>query len=235
MTFSPDLHNVSMLGAGDRLRTVGWLRPDHEFTRGSVSDEFLAILKHHIATAFQPVAFGGWHDCEFCDACKGYGNLIVPTSEVVYVAPEMIVHYITEHEYCPPNEFVDAVVDCPVQESPEYMALMKPYFSYFRITEPDPLPTEEQLVQLSRLLTRAFRDISRLCRESRPEAARVLADACEELPEKLSGCGLWYRHIFARLIRNGCETNPELLDYLTAYNDIFGEDTDPDTTEYLNR
>lgn len=132
MAYYPDLHNKSMLGDGERLRTVGWLHPDYAFTQGDISDNmFRAVLEHHVSTAFEPFFFLGWHDCEFCDASKGYTNLIIPTVDAVYVAPEMIVHYIDEHGYLPPTEFIKAVVDCPAQDSPEYMALMKPYMSYF--------------------------------------------------------------------------------------------------------
>ena len=235
MTYSPDLHNESMVGAGGQLRTVGWLHPDHEFARGTVPEDFTKVLHDHVSTAFAPMAFGGWHDCEFCDDSKGFGNLIVPTLDVVYVAPEMICHYIAQHGYRPPQEFVEAVMDCSEQSSPEYMDLVRPYFSYFRINEPDSLPTFAQQRKLSRLLSRAYRDIARFCKKGETDAAKALAIAFEKLPERSQGWGLWYRHIFARLASNGCVANPELLDYLTAYNDVFGEDTDPATTEYLNR
>ena len=101
MSYYPDFHPATLLGAGDRLRAIGWLHPDHEFSHGAVPDDLLATLKEHIGSAFQPCAFGGWHDCEFCDNCKGYSNLVVPTRDAVYVAPEMIVHYITDHGYRP--------------------------------------------------------------------------------------------------------------------------------------
>jgi hypothetical protein len=228
MTFYPDLHPETMLGAGERLRAVGWLQPDHNYSRGTVPIDLLTTLKQHIHSAFQPCAFGGSHDCEFCNNCKGYSNLVIPTAERVYVAPEMIVHYITEHGYRPPDEFFAALLNCPDQESPQYMALLAPYYSYFRITNPDPLPTHEQQVQLARLVSRALEDIRRLCHAGNTKAAGALANAFAELPEQLAGWGLWYRFIFSRLVRNGRQAYPEIDGYLKEYNEIFGCDTDPD-------
>ncbi len=234
MSYYPDLHTASMLGHGDRLRAIGWLHPDHDFVRGSVSDENLAVIRSHLATAFQPCAFGGVHQCEFCLKSIGSLNLLVPTLDVVYVAPEMLIHYITEHSYQPPAEFFDALAQCPVQESPEYMALLAPYFPYFHVRPPDPLPTPEQRSRLARMLSRAFRDIARLCREGNTKAATALASACDKLPEKIHGWGLWYRFIFSRLVRNGGQHYPALDGYLAEYNDIFGEDTDPEPTTHTD-
>lgn len=227
MTYYPDLHPATLLGVGERLRAVGWLQPDHDYSRGVVPDDLLAMLKKHVHSAFQFCAFGGWHDCEFCGACQGFSNLIVPTAETVFVAPEMIVHYITDHGYRPPDDFLAALQNCPDQESPQYMALLAPYFSYFRIAIPDPLPTHDQQVRLARLISRALTDIGRLCRQGNTKAAGALADAFAELPKKLAGWGLWYRFIFSRLVRNGRTAYPEIDQYLKEYNDIFGCDTDP--------
>ncbi len=39
---------------------------------------------------------------------------------LVYVAPELIVHYIEAHGYRPPDEFIQAVLRCPPQDSPAF-------------------------------------------------------------------------------------------------------------------
>ena len=219
-----------MVGRGERHRAVGGLSSDHDFPRGTIPIGFLDLLKRHVTTACQPMAFGGGHTCEFCGNKNGYGNLWIPTTECVYVAPELIIHYITEHEYLPPSEFCDAVAACPPQNSPEFMRLLRPYLSYFGTTPPDPLPTSEQQVQIAKLLTTAFCDIARLCREGDSAAAAVLADACADIPSGIHGWGFWYRHIFSRLVRNGRPSYPAIQSYLDEYNAIFGEDTDPELT-----
>jgi hypothetical protein len=46
----------------------------------------------------------------------------VPGRTVLYVAPEMILHYVTDHRYLPPAEFVEAVTTCPLPGTPAYAA-----------------------------------------------------------------------------------------------------------------
>ena len=232
MSSYADLSTDSFVGSGERLRAIGWLSLDHDFPRGRLDGSLLDRIKHHISTAYQPVAYGGWHDCEFCGNYKGFGNLWIPTPELVYVAPEMIVHYIEEHRYLPPREFCEAVVACPIQGSPEFMSLLAPFRSYFRISAPDPLPTPEQQSQLAKLLTKAFEDIARLCRRGEVKAAEALADACAHIPAGMHGWGHWYWHIFSRGVRNGRLSYPALDDYLREYNSIFGGDSDPELTAY---
>lgn len=232
MAFYPDLHTASMVGHGDRHRAIGWLSSDHPFPRGTVPGAFVEVLKRQVASAFQPLAFGGMHTCELCGNCSAAGNVWVPTLEVVYVAPEMIVHYIADHDYLPPDEFRRAVEACPPQGSPEFMRLLAPYLPYFRIAPPDPLPTPSQQAQIGKLLTTAFYDIARLCRSGDAAAAAALATACADLPSEMHGWGLWYRHIFSRLVRNGRPRYPGIGAYLDEYNAIFGEDTDPELTAY---
>jgi hypothetical protein len=50
---------------------------------------------------------------------------------VVYIAPSMIKHYTEKHEYKPPQEYIDAVLACPPQDSDEFMNLMKPYLHHW--------------------------------------------------------------------------------------------------------
>jgi hypothetical protein len=46
---------------------------------------------------------------------------------VVYVAPELVVHYIESHGYQPPEEFIAAVMACPPQESAEFFGMLRPF------------------------------------------------------------------------------------------------------------
>ena len=43
----------------------------------------------------------------------------------VYVAPTLIFHYVTVHQYKPPIEFVQALKNGPVPPGPEYLARLK--------------------------------------------------------------------------------------------------------------
>src|SRR5262245_15247960 len=61
------------------------------------------------------------------DPQREWWNLYVPTPECEYVAPAMILHYVLDHRYRPPDEFLSALEACPSQGSPEYLALIKPF------------------------------------------------------------------------------------------------------------
>jgi hypothetical protein len=40
----------------------------------------------------------------------GHGHHLVRLGSIVYMAPRLVLHYIVEHRYRPPDEFVEAVV-----------------------------------------------------------------------------------------------------------------------------
>jgi hypothetical protein len=50
----------------------------------------------------------------------GISNLFLPGKNCIFVAPSMIVHYIDRHNYDPPAEFWQAVLDCPEMRSDGY-------------------------------------------------------------------------------------------------------------------
>ncbi len=62
----------------------------------------------------------GPHQCELCHSFMASGNIGVPTGDLLYVAPEMLAHYITAHRYAPPAEFVAALMASPLPGTPEY-------------------------------------------------------------------------------------------------------------------
>lgn len=53
-------------GENPKIKAVGWLSPDHPFTKGTVSDiHFLSLLRL-FANLWQPCEFLGGQSCEFC-------------------------------------------------------------------------------------------------------------------------------------------------------------------------
>ena len=55
----------------------------------------------------------GFHLCEYCrdetssgDVTLDYGN------GRIYQVPDMILHYIADHQYMPPDEFINDVMGC---------------------------------------------------------------------------------------------------------------------------
>jgi hypothetical protein len=118
--FFPDLGTDCQVGSHPNLRAVGWLSKKQPYSRGEVNTGLQAKLAEHVKTAWQPIMAAGLHECEFCELYRHSHNVWVPSKTVVYVAPAMIVHYIGEHAYCPPKEFLEAVDACPPQTGDEF-------------------------------------------------------------------------------------------------------------------
>jgi hypothetical protein len=141
MSWYQDLDAYTMVASGDHVRAIGWLTCGQPFQQGEVPPTFLARLDQFVrlagrsAEALSFPAFGGFHECELCDRSAdprafgpcGYGNLVVPDGPVLYVAPELVAHYVRVHHYQPPAEFVAAVIASPLPDTPEYRALAEPF------------------------------------------------------------------------------------------------------------
>ena len=128
--FFKDLSTCAYFARGVNVRAIGWLECGHPYRQGAVSAEFLAVLKAQVAIAYQVVHFLGSHSCSLCPKGQqrtGFRNLLVPTVELLYVAPELVVHYIEGHNYQPPEEFVVAMMACPEQNSAAYLQLLQPF------------------------------------------------------------------------------------------------------------
>jgi hypothetical protein len=138
MSFFPDLGFKTQIVSGDHVRAIGWLHPDHSYTQGEVSPLFLARLKDFAARSGDSAealyfgAFGGFHTCEFCGQAHGIRNFGVPSGDLLFVAPEMVVHYIEKHGYSPPAEFVHAVLQSPLPDSEEYQLVTEPFWHKHR-------------------------------------------------------------------------------------------------------
>jgi len=118
------------------LRAIGWLEHPHDFSSGQTTPELLARLELLIAASwdhYPSEAFRGRHECTLCllgDArpsrpVRSHENIWVPGDGVVYIAPGMITHYVGDHGYRPPTEFIDAVMNCPDYGSPAYCSALR--------------------------------------------------------------------------------------------------------------
>lgn len=118
---------------------VGWLDPQHEYPRGVVAD---AVLERLWAFCDDPPVMSfGIHSCEFCGDddfvrsevfYKGTKMLvgscdiiIIGRRRKVYYAPDMIIHYIIDHSYLPPADFLDAVLACPLPDTKRYARALR--------------------------------------------------------------------------------------------------------------
>ena len=119
----------------ERLRAVSWLERGKPFATGEVTEAFFEKLCQLLQNPWNPVYCAGVH---FCDLCQFSGNgsaqwrdynissvssacLFVPAAGFLYVSPTNIAHYIDAHGYRPPDEFCDAVLQCPAMRSMAYL------------------------------------------------------------------------------------------------------------------
>ena len=131
MTWFRDLGRKSLVAAGEHVRTIGWLHPKRRYSRGTVPADFVARLKefarlasHCIDSLYMPICMG-FHTCEFCQAAEGVYNFGVPAGDVLFVAPEMVAHYVEQHSYAPPLEFIAAVMASPLPGTLEYSSAVE--------------------------------------------------------------------------------------------------------------
>lgn len=145
MTYYADLTRYEFLSdgsTGDALN-VGWLSREKGCPVGDTSAEFKARLLKLCNGVVNPTR--GWHDCEFCEPQPfdpRIGNRLKPFGgaeirvfykDKIYAAPNLVYHYVTQHNYKPPAEFMEAVLHGPLPGSPEYETLIQKLGVDYRI------------------------------------------------------------------------------------------------------
>lgn len=109
------------------LLAVGWLEHPHEFPRGGelaqkVRDR-IAFLRFASRLMYGEISFRGLHECSWCRShgvvdlratlSDSHTNLFIPATDRVFVAPGRIDHYVEQHGYLLPEEFLQALMQCP--------------------------------------------------------------------------------------------------------------------------
>jgi hypothetical protein len=126
--FIEDLNTNAYFATDASLRAVGWLEQGHDYRKGTVPKKLLTKLIQHLAKGYQPVNYRGKHACDMCkNGFDGFRNLLIPAGGLLFVAPELILHYMEQHGYRPPDMFIDAVMACPEPVSPAYLELFTPF------------------------------------------------------------------------------------------------------------
>lgn len=141
MAYFPDLspYIYRKQGAIHRTLNVGWLDAAEPYARGDVPSEFIDRLWQFCTFVLMPTR--GYHICNFCKK-RQLGPLVVTyenralrlgTAEIrvigrkgiLYASPNLIFHYVTEHNYRPPEEYVRAVLTGPAVDSSKFLELVK--------------------------------------------------------------------------------------------------------------
>lgn len=102
-------HTYSDTGGYKNVVNIGWLDEGKSFEQGDVPAGFAGRLLD-----LQSVHnHRGFHGCPFCGKSRGNKVLAIKGNGVTYFCPDMIHHYVTEHNYKPPQDFIDAVMAKP--------------------------------------------------------------------------------------------------------------------------
>lgn len=122
MTYYPDLTRYSYDESDREMLNVGWLALEHTYRKGIVDQRVVDALR--VLSSGYDNQMRGVHHCEFCDTDRpsvlggpamdtevwlGSAEIRVRGADgMLYTAPNLVIHYITEHQYCPPEEFCRA-------------------------------------------------------------------------------------------------------------------------------
>ena len=128
VTFFEDGTPYSYVGGpeGRGVLNIGWLDGTREYPRGGVPTDFVVRLREVCACGTRRTR--GWHRCNLCPKGAPYpvaiaradgGQYLVGDAEirvaghgqVVYAAPTMVIHYVQDHGYRPPDGFIAAVLE----------------------------------------------------------------------------------------------------------------------------
>ncbi len=137
--YTTDLAHECLVAKGPAVRAIGWLEKGRPYTIAGAEPRFLAALRQHALDPgrWLPFASAGVYVCDLggCERAGGAQFVVIPSRSCVYVAPELVVHYVEHHRYSPPTEFVDAVVACPEQSSDAYVDLLLPFAGVWALDE----------------------------------------------------------------------------------------------------
>jgi hypothetical protein len=107
---------------------VGWLNRDHPYNEGTPIPEFTEkmisiFLSRGPFNAEIGLMRSGSHECEICGEMEilvrqglvqrplGISQIWIPgRAGRLYASPSMLIHYVQEHRYLPPQEYIDSVL-----------------------------------------------------------------------------------------------------------------------------
>jgi len=122
---------------------VGWLSRGKNYNQGLSTEAFKGKLFEFCQDYYVINITRGFHVCELCSISEsnwyenksrygkdhywlsiGDGEIRTIGDSVIYAAPTLIYHYVVDHRYMPPNEFIKSVLSGPVPGSPEHKAIL---------------------------------------------------------------------------------------------------------------
>ena len=125
MAYFADLTTYTYIPEGEEtVLNVGWLDADHPFEKGETSEAFIeklawlcvnATVKRtpgiHMCRLCPPMSFG-FHmiQTDGRQTILGSAEIRLAGEAETYASPDLILHYVMEHGYRPPDDFITAVL-----------------------------------------------------------------------------------------------------------------------------
>jgi len=141
VAYFPDLSEYTYIKHLCRPNTlnVGWLDATHPFEKEKTSAEVVSILwdycKYSIGQT-RGFQFCGINCCEYSGTIEyrrsgvllklGSAEVrVFGAADKIYAAPNLVYHYVSEHDYKMPDEFVIALMSGPPPGSDEYLERLR--------------------------------------------------------------------------------------------------------------
>lgn len=139
MSYYEDLSPYNYHHHSEVELNIGWLQKDQPFVVGKVPEGFLDKLKKYSEDEFIIFQTKGMHSCEFCQDNKFSSNemRIIGSDNSIYASPYLIIHYIEQHNYLPPQEFISAVLEGPEPGTESYNSIIKMLPTTWKKRRPD--------------------------------------------------------------------------------------------------
>lgn len=116
---------------------VGWLQRGQDYDTGPVPEEFPEALLAFCFDRYTVCARPNTFPCPLCQERvdpltrdgqtmhTGTAEIRVLGEDDIFASPTLIYHYVTAHQYRPPDVFVRAVLHGPPPGSPEHRVLVR--------------------------------------------------------------------------------------------------------------
>ncbi len=134
MTYYADLTKYEYFPSSVPALNVGWLERPHEFPTGRVSkSKVKKLLAYYDYPVNQTRGFHTRTICrgkdrrssEFLSGIVGSAEIWVLANDgQVFACPKLIAHYIVDHSYLPPPEFLEAVRNGPRPHTEPYQEIL---------------------------------------------------------------------------------------------------------------
>ena len=143
MSYFADLTPYCYVGAEEENTfNVGWLDVAHQYPTGPTPPEFVEKLAW-LCLNGRVNQTRGFYVCDMCESVEwgfysvvlygkkhalGSAEIRVSGSHGTYAAPDLILHYVVEHRYLPPEDFVQGILNLDKRFSDEWSLVRGPYW-----------------------------------------------------------------------------------------------------------